>query len=139
MKPYSNDLRSRIVAMYERGEHSLEEVAALFSVSLASVKNFVRRKRQTGSADAFPHAGGQPPSLNAQQAGFVRATIRENNDLTLQELRQRLQQKYRKGVSVPTLSRVLQRLGLSRKKSRSTPVNEIRTESSRPARRMSKK
>jgi transposase len=124
-------LRSRIVATYESGEHSLEEVAALFAVSLASVKNFVRRKRETGSADALPHAGGQPPSLPEQQTGFVRATIRENNDLTLRELRQRLQQKYRKGVSLPTLSRVLQRLGLSRKKSRSTPVSAIRTESSR--------
>jgi transposase len=134
MKPYSNDLRSRIVAAYEGGEHSLEEVAALFAVSVASVKNFVRRYREAGSADALPHAGGQAPSLNDQQVGFVRDAIKETTDLTLEELRQHLKRKYKKGVSAPTLSRLLQRLGLPRKKSRSTPANEIRTESNRHGR-----
>lgn len=138
MKPYSNDLRSRVVATYGRGEHSLEEVAVLFAVSVASVKNFVRRYRETGSADALPHAGGPAPSLNAQQVGFVRATIKETTDLTLEELRQRLKRKYKKGVSAPTLSRLLQRLGLPRKKSRSMPANEIGTESSRHGRHINK-
>jgi transposase len=139
MRPYSNDLRSRIVATYERGEHSLEEVAALFAVSVASVKNFVRRYRETGSADALPHAGGQLPSLNERQVEFVRDTITETTDLTLAELRQRLKQKYKKGVSTPTLSRLLQRLGLPRKKSRSMPASAIRTESNRPGRRSNKR
>jgi transposase len=134
MKPYSNDLRSRIVATYERGEYSLEEVAALFAMSVASVKNFVRRYRETGSAEGLPHAGGQTLSLNDQQVGFVRDAIKETTDLTLAELRQRLKRKYQKGVSAPTLSRLLQRLGLPRKKSRSTPANEIRTESDRHGR-----
>jgi transposase len=134
MKPYSNDLRSRVVATYERGEHSLEEVAALFAVSVASVKNFVRRYRETGSADAFPHAGGQAQSLNEQQVEFVRDSIRETTDLTLEELRQRLKRKYKKGVSAPTLSRLLQRLGLPRKKSRSMPASARPTVSSRPER-----
>jgi transposase len=138
MKPYSNDLRSRIVAAYERGEHTLEEVASLFAVSVASVKNFVRRGRETGSADALPHAGGQVASLNDRPVNFVRAAIKETTDLTLEELRQRLRRKYKKGVSAPTLSRLLQRLGLPRKKSRSTPVNERRGESNRPGRPISR-
>lgn len=138
MKAYSNDLRSRIVATYERGEHSLEEVATLFAVSVASVKNFVRRYRETGSADALPHAGGQALLLNEQQVGFVRDTLKATADLTLQEVRQRLKQKYQKQVSAPTLSRLLQRLGLVRKKSRSMPVNETRTEFNKPGRRINK-
>jgi transposase-like protein len=56
MKPYSNNLRRKIVGAYESGNHSLDEVADLFGVSLATVKNFVRRKRLTGSSDALPHA-----------------------------------------------------------------------------------
>jgi transposase len=131
MKPYSNDLRSRVVATYERGEHSLEAVAALFAVSVASVKNFVRRYRETGSVDALPHAGGQSLSLNARQVEFVRSAVKETADVTLEELRQQLKQKYQKKVSAPTLSRLLQRLGLPRKKSRSTPASGIPSASNR--------
>lgn len=133
MKPYSNDLRRRIVAAYESGDHTLVEVAELFGVSLATVKNFLRRKRETGSSDALPHGGGQKPSLNQKHAAFVRDTITESNDLTLKELCQRLRRKHKKDVSLPTMSRLLQGLGLPRKKSRSTPAKEIPRESSKRA------
>ena len=63
-------------------------MAALFVVSVASVKNFVRRYRETGSADALPHAGGQALSLNEQQVEFEQGTIKETADVTLQEVRQ---------------------------------------------------
>lgn len=126
MKPYSNDLRSRIVAAYESGGHTLEEVAELFGVSLASVKNFVRRHRETGSADALPPGGGQQAVLTPKHMRFLCTLLQAQNDLTLEELRQRLQQRYRHAVSLSTLSRGLQRVGLPRKKSRSTPVSAIR-------------
>jgi transposase len=132
MKPYSNDLRRRIVDVYESGDHTLEEVAELFGVSLATVKNFLRRKRETGSADALPHAGGRQPSLSEKARTTLRDAIKQNNDLTLKELRQLLKGKHKKEVSLPTLSRLLQALGLPRKKSRSMPAKEIRRESSKP-------
>lgn len=116
MRPYSNDLRSRIVATYERGERSLEDVATLLAVSVGSVKNFVRRYRETGSADARPHAGGQALSLTEQQVGFVHATLKVTTDLTLEELRHQLKQKYRKQVSAPTLSRYSSGWGYREKK-----------------------
>ena len=49
VKAYSNDLRRKIVEAYESGDYSLGEAADLFGVSLATVKNFLRRKRETGS------------------------------------------------------------------------------------------
>jgi len=133
MKPYSNDLRRRIVDAYESGDHTLNEVADLFGVSLATVKNFARRKRETGSPDALPHAGGQKPSLTDKVRASVRNAISENNDLTLNELRQLLKRKHKKEVSAPTISRLLQALGLPRKKSRSTPQKEILRESKKLA------
>lgn len=132
MKPYSNDLRRRIVKVYESGDHTLEEVAELFSVSLASVKNFLRRHRLTGSSDALPHAGGQKPSLNQKARTTLRNALKENNDLTLKELRHLLKGKHKKEVSLPTISRLLQEFGLPRKKSRSTLRKEILKESSKP-------
>lgn len=122
MKPYSNDLRGKIAEAYASGQHSLAEVAELFGVSLATVKNFVRRHRQTGRADALPHAGGRKPALNEKARASVHEALKENNDLTLDELRRLVKGKHRKEVSLPTISRLLSSLGLPRKKSRSTPA-----------------
>src|SRR5437868_8040487 len=133
MKPYSNDLRRRIVETYESGEHTLAEVADLFSVSLATVKNFLRRKRETGSPDALPHAGGRKPALNDKARLFLRQPLHQDNDLTLDELRQRLHARHKQTVSRPTLCRLPQALALPRKKSRSTPANVTPRVSSRPA------
>lgn len=133
MRPYSNDLRGRIVAAWESNEYSQVKVAELFGVSVATVKNFLRRKRKTGSPDALPHAGGKSPSLDEQARSFVYALLKQDNDLSLAELCLRVERKRGTKVSRPTMCRVLQTLGLPRKKSRSTPRNETRPESSRRA------
>lgn len=139
MKPYSNDLRRKIVDAYESGDHILAEVADLFGVSLATVKNFLRRKRETGSSDALPHAGGKKPSLSEKARTTVSNAIKGNNDLTLKELRQLIKGKHRKEVSLPTISRLLQSLGLPRKKSRSTLAKGTLSESNRPEASISEK
>src|SRR5689334_15729949 len=120
MKPYSNDWRRRIVEAYESGKYSQGEVAELFQVSLATVKNFLRRKRETGSSDALPHAGGNKPRLDEKARQFIHECVKGNNDLTLDELCRRVKARHRKSVSRPTMSRLLQALNLPRKKSRST-------------------
>lgn len=135
MNPYSNDLRGKIIAAYESHESSQREVAALFGVSPATVRNLVRRKRETGSTDALPHSGGKAPSLDDPARTFVQTVVHHHNDLTLEELVQRVARKHRKKVSLSTMCRVLQALGLPRKKSRSTPRNGIPPESSTPAER----
>lgn len=49
MKPCSNDLRHRVVAAYETGDYSQEEIAELFGVYQKTVSNFIRRKDETAS------------------------------------------------------------------------------------------
>ena len=139
MNPYSNDLRRRMVAAYESGEHTQAEVADLFNVSLASVKNFLRRQREAGSPDALPHAGGRQPALTEKARRFVEDALQQDNDLTLYELRHRLKTRHKKVVSRPTLCRLLQSLDLPRKKSRSTPQNATRREFNKRAPSMPKK
>jgi transposase len=133
MKAYSNDLRRKIIAAYENNDYSQQQVADLFGVSPATVRNLVRRKRETGSPDALPHAGGRQSALTEKARLFVRDAVQQDKALTLDELRQRLKTKHKKTVSRPTLCRLLQNLGLPRKKSRSTPPNETRQVSSRRA------
>ena len=134
MKPYSDDLRRKIIAAYENNDYSQQQVAERFGVSPATVRNLVRRKRETGSPDALPHAGGRSPALHDQARRFVQELLKENNDLTLEEIRLQVKRKHKKEVSVPTLCRLLQGLGLPRKKSRSTPPNATPKESSRRVR-----
>ena len=133
MKPYSNDLRRRIVEACESGKYSQGEVAELFQVSLATVKNFLRRKRETGSPDALPHAGGNKPLLDEKARQFIHECVKGNNDLTLDELCRRVKARHKKAVSRPTMSRLLQTLNLPRKKSRSTPPSATRRGSNRRA------
>ena len=60
MRPYSNDLRERIIQAYRNGEGSLRVLAKRFSVSLNCVWLLLQRFRDTGSVDPKPHGGGPP-------------------------------------------------------------------------------
>jgi transposase len=112
MRPYSPDLRERIVAAVERGEGSLRKLADFFLVSLSCVVRLLRHHRATGSVLPKPSAGGPVPRLDADTCQRLLALVQKQPDATLAELQERL------GVpcSLTTIWRALQRLGISRKK-----------------------
>jgi transposase len=112
MRPYSTDLRERILAAVERGEHSLRQLADLFSVSLSFLVRLLQRYRRTGSALPQPHGGGPTPCLDERAVQRLLDLVHEQPDATLRELRDRL------GVPchISTIARVLRRRRLSRKK-----------------------
>lgn len=128
MKAYSNDLRRKIVAAYENNDYSQSQLAQLFSVSATTVRNLVRRKRESGDVDALPQAGGRNPTLGEQERQSVRQMIKDNADATLSELCQGVEQEYKKRVSTSTMCRLLQLLKLPRKKRRFMPLRETRSE-----------
>jgi transposase len=128
MKAYSNDLRRKVVAAYERGHRSQREIAELFSISPATVRNFVRRTRERGSPDALPRAGGAPARIDDRARSELRHLIASAPDATLEEARARLHEVgVRVGLSA--VCRALSKLGLPRKKSRSTPQSATLRES----------
>ena len=63
MRPYSNDVRERIVAAVDRGEHSLRQIARLFSVDLSFLVRLLQRRRATGSVQPKAHGGGAPTAF----------------------------------------------------------------------------
>jgi transposase len=130
MKPYSNDLRRALVAAYENNDYSQRTVADLFGVSPATVRNILRRKRETGMPDLKPRGGGKTATLGQPVRDRVRQLLAKRNDLTLAELCDQIAQEYQQRVSVPTMCRVVHRLGLRRKKRRSTRRNATRPASS---------
>ena len=134
MAAYSIDLRQKILHAYERRLGSQRTLAHLFGVSLAFVEKILRQHRTTGNIAPKPHAGGHTPRVNEAIQVLIRQLVRDHPDLTLQELCTRIATETGVRVSVPTMGRVLQRLGLPRKKSRSMPRSVIRSASSRHAR-----
>ena len=117
MKTYSLDLRTRIVEAVDRHVGSQGEVAALFSVSRTFVKKLLRQRRETGSVAPKPHGGGQPSKLDAKKEGTVRSYILEGkNDASLMEVQAYVARRWKVGLSGATVSRLLTRLGLPRKK-----------------------
>ncbi len=131
MQPYSNDLRRKIVEVYESGDDTQDEVAELFGVCPATIRNLLRRKRETGSTDALRHSGGRAPTLDCKHRERLRQVVKDNDDATLPELCQLVEQKFKKSISTSAMCRLLQSLGLPRKKSRSTPVSATLSESSK--------
>lgn len=126
MKAYSNDLRRKIVSAYERGHRSQREIAELFGVSPATVRNFVRRKRERGAPDQLPRAGGAPARIDDAARAQLRQLIASSPDATLEEAREHLSREAGVHVGLSAVCRALSKLGLPRKKSRSTPQSAIR-------------
>lgn len=87
-KPYSRDLRERVVAAVEGGL-SRRRAAALFDVGVSTVIVWVRRWRETGVVAARPMGGDRRSRLTGERAWLL-ARIAEVPDLTLEELRAEL-------------------------------------------------
>jgi transposase len=111
MRPYSNDLRERIVAAVDRGDHSLRQLAGLFGVSLSCIVRLLQRRRASGSVAPRPHGGGTQPKIDAPALERLRALLRDQPDATPAELRDRL------GIpcSIMAIDRALRRAGITRK------------------------
>ncbi len=117
MKAYSPDLCAKIARAYDEGEGSQRQIARQFRVSLGFIQKMRRRERATGELAATRHTGGRRPSLDADALSLIARLIREQNDLTLSELCERVSDERGVRVSVPTMYRALRRLGLPHKKS----------------------
>lgn len=114
--PYSPDLRIRIVKACNEDKLSIREAARLFKVGKNFVCNLLKLYRTTGDVSPRPHGGGMPSKLNASHIDALKAIVAENNDATLEELAELLEQRTGLKVSPSTICRQLQKLNLTLKK-----------------------
>ena len=112
-KPYSDDLRERVVAAIESGD-TREEVAELYNMALSTVGGFIKRKRETGSVSPDKFGGYKTFSLEPH-TDLVKELVAEQPDRTLAELRDRLA-KEQVTVSQSAISRFLHHINLTFKK-----------------------
>jgi transposase len=115
MKAYSEDLRRKVVqAVHQRGM-SKSQAARLFSVSLSSVKRYVRLADQ-GESLVPKKGGGRPPKADQTTRRLLEEDIRKRPAATISERRRFLESFAGTTMSEPTLRRLLKRMGFSRKK-----------------------
>lgn len=114
-KPYSEDLRERVVAAVEGGL-SRRQAASLFDLGISTVVHWVRRFRETGSVAARPMGGDHRSRLTGERA-WILERIEAQPDLTIEELRNELKSR---GVVVGygTVWRFFEREDITFKKKR---------------------
>jgi putative transposase len=89
-KPYSMDLRERVVFAVENEGLSRHQAAARFGVAVSSAVKWVARYRVTGSAAPAKMGGYKPKTLRGGHADWLIARCKEK-DFTISQLVEELQ------------------------------------------------
>ena len=113
MKPYSEDLRLKIVQAVRDGM-SKSAAARLFGVSLSSVKRYARMARRVASL-APRKGGGRPPKTEEIAEKLLEEDVKERPTATVSERRRFLERTTGKSLSDSPVKRLLKRLGYSQK------------------------
>ena len=90
MKPYSIDLRERVVRACDAREGTREQIAKRFGVSTSWIRRLLQRRRETGSIAALPQNAGRKPKLNDRQMARLKRLVAKRPDATLRELKKGL-------------------------------------------------
>lgn len=117
---YSMEFRRAVAKAYDECGSSIE-VAEQFGCSESWVRRLIRRRHLTGSLAPRPAKLPDNNKFSQQDLDQLQALIRETPDMTLGELAAALDTK----VSVSTIWRATQALGLPLKKSPCTQPSRI--------------
>jgi transposase len=112
MKTLSLDLRERILASYDAGKGTRQDMADRYDVSLGMVKKLLSQRKRTGDIASRYHVCGRKPYFTNELRLQIRELIRKRKDITLEEIRDTLDLN----CSLPAIHYVLRDMNLSFKK-----------------------
>jgi len=119
-RPYSMDLRERVLRAHEAGEGSQRVLAVRFGVSVGAVCSWLAAARDEGRRAPRPHGGGRR-ALGGADPQVLAALVAEQSDLYLTEYARRFAEHTgTPPLSAAAMCRALARLGWRRKKRPST-------------------
>lgn len=107
MKPYSMDLREKILETYTEGESSYRQIAQRFRVSLSLITRVISRYRKENTLKPRPIGRPKKGKLEPYKHKILEY-LELNNDLTLEQLCQKFTTDTGIKVSIPTMCRFLQ-------------------------------
>jgi len=130
MQPYSLDFRQKIIEVYEQEKISIRNLAQRFRVAKSFVQKLLKQYQQTGDIKPKRQGGNSPPKVQGADLVTLTEIIENNNDATLEELCELLEEQTGIKVSRATMGRISQNLNYTFKKKLSTQpkkeVNEFR-------------
>jgi transposase len=114
-KPYSQDLRDRVIDAVQRGGMSRRAAARRYEISESIAVKWLERVERDGSRAPVGHGGHRASKLMPHRE-FLEAARTEKSDITLQALCERLLSE--RGVKADTsmMSRFFSRIGVTFKK-----------------------
>jgi len=121
MKPYPIEFRQKIITVYEKESISIRSLAQRFCVAKSFIQKLLKQYKETGDIHPQPQGGSPEPKLKEEQLIDLVEIIETNNDATLEELCELLEEKVQVRVSRATMGRIIQKLNYSVKKKLSTP------------------
>ena len=107
MRPYSLDLRQKVVETYEAGGISQRQLATNFRVTASFVQGLLKQKRELGTIAPKVRTQQTPTKLNAEQLDVLRQLVEAQPDATLAEYQEGLQQKTGVLIGIATASRMI--------------------------------
>jgi transposase len=123
MKAYSIDLRAKVLRAVDQG-YPREEIVKLLGVSRATIKRYLKQRRETGTVAPKAIPGRPPKKLGPLQVELV-AQLQAHDDLRLEDHCRLWEQTHGVQVSTATMSRAIKRVGWTRKKRRWQPANAV--------------
>ena len=121
MRAYSQELRQQVLRAVDEGQ-SRAEIIDHFQVSRATIKRYLKQRRETGNINVRPIPGRPSKKFAPLQAGLV-AQLQAYSDATLETHCQIWEQEQGLRVSPTTMGRAIRRVGWTRKKRRWVPLN----------------
>lgn len=114
-KPFSVDVRERVVAAHREGKGTYAQLAELFKVGEASISRWLRLDRESGTLEPKP-LPGREPKLDAKGRDVLRELVDADSDATLAELSQQVRERVGVKIVVSTVHKTLAKMGITRKK-----------------------
>ena len=134
-RPYSDDLRRKLLEAHDQGKGSLSELSERFGVSLGWAWKISAARKRTGRMERASYVPGPKRRVDDQA---VAALLRADADATLVELQAALKKKTGLSISTQHLWRIVKRLGFRLKKSRSTRLSATRKKTASGAKSLSR-
>jgi transposase len=120
-KPYSYDLRQKVLEAIESGKLNKSEASQLFNISRNTINLWFQRRAETGDMQAKPTSTpGQGQKITDRQK--FRGFVEEHSDKTQAEIAQLWGD-----ISMRTISRALKQIGFTRKKNPTATASEMQS------------
>jgi transposase len=116
MNPYPTEFRQKIIKVYIEEKPSIRQLALRFNVAKSFIQKLLKQYKETGDIAPKPQGGSPPRKLSEEQLVTLVEIVEVNNDATLIELCDLLEEATGVRVSCSTMGRIMKQLNYSVKK-----------------------